>query len=111
MTPPKNRKRKRSKKNTSDGDYAGDVRWCLENKENLNFTAFADHFALTDKHLAYNRNMRILQKYIKAEVLKTDFKIWRKSDTAEDYWIKKTHSSTAKKNQEGTLLYTFKKPL
>jgi hypothetical protein len=61
------------------------VRWCLENKENLNFT-------LTQ--FAYNRRLRILKKYVKDENLETNFTLWKNSDSVDDYWINKAHRST-----------------
>ncbi|KAG1336466.1 hypothetical protein G6F62_006250 [Rhizopus arrhizus] len=67
-----------------------------------------DHFALTDKQFAYNRYARILKKYIKDEVLETNFKIWKKSDFIEDYWIKKIHSSIAKKSKRNAALHIQK---
>lgn len=100
MAPSKIRKRRRSKKNKDTvGVYAEDVRWCLYNKESLKFTAFADHFALTDKQFAYNRYSTILKKHIKDKDLEADFKLWKKCERAEDYWTKKIHRSTVKKSR------------
>ncbi|CEP07302.1 hypothetical protein, partial, partial [Parasitella parasitica] len=78
--------------------HAEDVRWCLENKEELKFTVFADHFALTDKQFAYNSFSRILKKYINDKNLEESFKLWKKSELVDKYWAEKIHSSKVRKS-------------
>ncbi|KAG0941112.1 hypothetical protein G6F32_008545 [Rhizopus arrhizus] len=80
----------------------------MVNADFMNRAAHYYHFALTDKQFAYNRYARILKKYIKDEAFETNFKIWRKSDSAEDYWIEKIHSSTTKKSRRNAALHIQK---
>lgn len=49
-----------------------------------------------------------MKKYIKDEAFETNFKIWRRSDSAEDYWIEKIHSSTTKKSRRNAALHIQK---
>ncbi|CEP11768.1 hypothetical protein [Parasitella parasitica] len=88
----------KSRRTESDEGHAEDVRWCLENKEELKFTVFADHFALTDKQFAYNSFSRILKKYINDKNLEESFKLWKKSELVDKYWAEKIHSSKVRKS-------------
>lgn len=45
------------------------------------------------KFYTYTICLRILEKYVKDENLKTNFTLWKNSDPADDCWINKAHRS------------------
>jgi hypothetical protein len=97
--PPSKKNRKGRPKTKNEDTHAADVRWCIENKENLTFPLFADHFGLSEMRFAYNRYNRILEKYLKDKSLEEDFATWNNSPSAEEYWTSRTHKATIKRSR------------